>query len=322
MKITRISSGEINELSPGDLSASLAKKDGALWLDMPKPTEEDVRVLRDVFNFHPLAIEDATKQGQRPKIEEYEGYVFLTAHAVRPGAKRITDIILDEVDIFFGPGYVVTTHRDTVPALDEARARLGRAPANLRGMADYALYTILDTVVDSYFPVIDALDVALDRLEDRLFVRPSSQTLDRLFALKRSLLQMRRVAAPMRDFFNVLTRRDLPFISRQTLVYLRDVYDHLLRITDLIDTHRDLLSGALDIYLSVVSNRLNEVVRRLTMITAIFALLAVITGIYGMNFDRAFPSFDWSYGFPFTIGVMLLLVGVLLLVFRRLRWLS
>jgi magnesium transporter len=320
VKLTRYTSGEIREDSPSALPELLAKKDGVLWVDMPAPTEDELRVLRDVFKFHPLAIEDATKQGQRPKIEEYEGYVFMTVHAVRAGPKRSTDVVLDEIDIFFGPQYVVTTHRSPVPALDEAQARLSRAPAHLRAASDYVLYTILDTVVDSYFPVIDALDEALARLEDRLFAHPSQQTLDRLFALKRSLLHMRRVAAPMRDFFNVLTRRDLPFVSSQILVYLRDVYDHLLRITDLIDTHRDLLSGAVDIYLSVVSNRLNEVVRRLTTITSIFALLAVITGIYGMNFTRTFPSFEWPYGFPFTIGLMLMLVALLLFVFKRFRW--
>lgn len=321
MKLTRYSSGEISEDAPSALQDLLVRKDGALWLDMPGPTGEDVGVLRDVFKFHPLAIEDATKQNQRPKIEEYEGYVFITVHAVRGGPKRSTDVTLDEIDIFFGPGYVITTHRGSVPALEEARTRLSRAPAHLRGTSDYALYTILDAVVDSYFPVIDALDEALARFEDRLFAHPSPQTLDRLFALKRSLLHMRRVAAPMRDFFNILSRRDLPFVSRQILVYLRDVYDHLLRITDLIDTHRDLLSGAVDIYLSVVSNRLNEVMRRLTMITSIFAILAVITGIYGMNFSRAFPPFEWRYGFPFTIGVMLLLIAALVVFFRRLRWL-
>lgn len=320
MKITRYTSGEISEDSSSALQSLLANKDGALWLDMPGPTDEDVRVLRDVFHFHPLAIEDAAKQGQRPKIEEYEGYLFITLHAVRSAGKRTTEVTLDEIDCFFGPGYVITTHRNAVPALDEARARLTRAPATLRASADYVLYTILDTVVDSYFPVIDALDEALDRLEDRLFVHPSAQTLNRLFALKRALLQMRRVAAPMRDFFNVLTRRDVPLVSRQILTYFRDVYDHLLRITDLIDTHRDLLSGAVDIYLSVQSNRLNEVVRRLTIITSVFALLAVITGVYGMNFERPFPPFEWPYGFPFTIALMLALVVALLALFRRLRW--
>lgn len=320
MKLIQYTSGEIREHSPAAFQELLVRKDGVLWLDMPAPSEDDLRVLRDVFNFHPLSIEDATKQGQRPKIEEYEGYVFMTVHAVRAGPKRSTDVVLDEIDIFFGPLYVITTHRGPVPALDEAQARLSRAPAQLRAASDYVLYTVLDTVVDSYFPVIDALDEALARLEDRLFAHPSQHTLDRLFALKRSLLHMRRVAAPMRDFFNVLTRRDLPFVSSQILLYLRDVYDHLLRITDLIDTHRDLLSGAVDIYLSVVSNRLNEVVRRLTIITSIFALLTVITGVYGMNFTRAFPSFEWPYGFPFTIGLMLMLVALLLFVFKRFRW--
>lgn len=320
MRITVYTAEGVVEDPSTPLAHLLARKDAAIWVDMAGPSEGDVRVLREVFAFHPLAIEDAQKQEQRPKIEEYEGYFFLTIHAARSGAAGGTDVALDEIDLFFGPTYVVSVHRDAAPPLEEARSRLGHAPPRLRRHADYLLYMIVDTAVDSYFPVIDGLDAALEGLEDQLFAHPTAAALDQIFALKRVLLQMRRTASPMRDLFNVLARRDLPFVTERTLVYFRDVYDHLLRITDMIDTHRDLLASSLDLYLSVVSNRLNEVMRRLTVITSLLALSAVITGIYGMNFARAYPSFEWPYGFAFTIaGMMVLAVGLLVL-FRRLRW--
>lgn len=321
MKITRFAQDRIEDDPAAAVPKLLAARDGAIWIDMQGPSDKDLAVLREVFKFHPLAIEDTLKQRQRPKLEEYEGYFFLTIHATRPGKDREAGISLEEIDIFFGPNYVVTVHPRPVAALEEARTRLGHASSSLRSHTDYILYTIVDSAVDTYFPVIDRIDTALERLEDQLFKRPSAQTLNQIFALKRALLQMRRVAAPLRDLLNVLTRRDLPLIQPQTLLYFRDIYDHLLRITDMVDTHRDLITGALDIYLSVISNRLNAVMKVLTVITAIFAPLAVITGVYGMNFERAFPSFEWRYGFAVVIVAILIIVGVMLATFRRLRWL-
>jgi len=321
VKITRYRVDGVQDSPPEPLPQQLAREDGALWVDMTGPTEDDLRTLRDVFHFHPLAIEDTLKQRQRPKLEEYEGYFFLTIHAAQPGRERNARLAWDELDIFFGPRYVVTVHPQAVPALEDARARLAHAAPALRAGADYLLYTILDAAVDAYFPVVDRVDAALERLEDQLFRKPSARTLDHIFTLKRTLLQMRRVAAPLRDLLNGLTRRDLPLIQPHTLVYFRDIFDHLLRITDAIDTHRDLITGALDIYLSVISNRLNEVMKVLTVVTAVFASLAVITGVYGMNFARAFPPFDWPYGFAAVLLGMAGVTAVMLALFRRKGWL-
>ncbi len=321
MKITRYLPDSVEDAATESLPQLLAQDGGAMWVDMTGPTEDDLRVLREVFRFHPLAIEDTLKQRQRPKIEGYEGYFFLTIHAAQAGRERDARLAWDEIDIFFGPRYVVTVHPRPVPALEEARARLGHALPALRAGADYLLYTVVDTAVDTYFPVIDRIDAALERLEDQLFRKPTARALDHIFALKRTLLQMRRVAAPLRDLLNGLTRRDEPMIRVQTLVYFRDVFDHLLRITDMIDTHRDLIAGALDIYLSVISNRLNEVMKVLTVVTAVFASLAVITGVYGMNFQRAYPAFDWPYGFAAVLLGMAGVTGAMLALFRRQGWL-
>lgn len=321
MKITRYLPDSVEDNPTEPLPQLLGREDGALWVDMTGPTEDDLRALREIFHFHPLAIEDTLKQRQRPKLEEYEGYFFLTIHAAQAGRERDARLAWDEIDIFFGPRYVVTVHPHPTPAVEEARARLGHALPALRAEADYLLYTIVDTAVDTYFPVIDRVDAALERLEDQLFRKPTARTLDHIFALKRTLLQMRRVAAPLRDLLNGLTRRDEPMIRPQTLVYFRDVFDHLLRITDMIDTHRDLIAGALDIYLSVISNRLNEVMKVLTVVTAVFASLAVITGVYGMNFQRAYPPFEWPHGFAAVLLGMAGVTAAMLALFRRQGWL-
>lgn len=307
---------------PQEPLESLSGRDGQiLWIDLTNPTSEELGPLATIFHLHPLAVEDALKRQQRPKAEDYEQFLFITTHAVRPKGARSHDITLDEVDIFFGPGYVITAHSGTPPVLNEIRRRLLQAPEALRGTHGYVLYVILDVVVDSYFPVLDSLDDYIEGLEDALFKKPSPRSMDRLFGAKRALLTLRRVAAPQRDLINILMRHDTRLISEPLRAYFRDIYDHLLRITEGIDTHRDLLAGAVDISLSLVSNRLNEVVKRLTVTTAIFASLAVISGIYGMNFERSFPPFEWRYGFIAALGIMAASVAIMLAVFRRMRWL-
>ena len=321
MQILHYAGDRVIELPLDALAGALARPDGAVWVDMTGPTADDQRVLAEVFRFHHLAIEDTLKQAQRPKLEEYEGYFFMTLHAVRPPGQRGTGVTFQEIDLFYGARYVVTSHPHPVAALDEARTRLAKAGAEQRTHTDYVLYAIVDSAVDTYFPVIDRLDTTLDRLEDHLFQRPSPKTLDQLFHVKRSLLHLRRSAAPLRDMFNVLTRHDSGLIRPQTVVYFRDVYDHLLRITDLVDTHRDLLTGAMEIYLTVISNRLNEVVKVLTVVTALLGAGAVITGFYGMNFERTFPPFAWRGGALAAVLLILATWTAAFMVFRRLRWL-
>lgn len=307
---------------PPDSLASLRGREGqALWIDLTHPTPETMGPIADAFGLHPLAVEDALKRRQRPKSEEYEGFLFITTHAARLRGAQGHDVALDEIDIFFGAGFLITAHSGAAPVLNEVRRRLELAPPELRGTEGYLLYALLDAVVDSYFPVLDSLDDYVERLEDTLFRGPKQRTMSQLFAAKRALLHLRRVAAPQRDMMNLLVRHDSRVIGAPLRAYFRDIYDHLLRITEQIDTHRDLLAGALDIYLSIVSNRLNEVMKVLTVITAVFASLAVISGIYGMNFERAYPPFGWRHGFIAALGLMAASVLTMLAVFRRLRWL-
>lgn len=306
---------------PEPLEALRARGGQVLWVDAPNPSPATMADLAKTFGLHPLAVEDALKRRQRPKVEEYDHLLFITTHAARSRGPHGHGVALDEIDLFYGRDFLITAHGGSCPAIDEARHRIEQAPPDLRRSEGYLLYAILDAVVDSYFPVLDSLDDYVERLEDTLFKRPSPQTMDRLFAVKRALLQLRRVAAPQRDLLNLLMRHETALVGGTMRAYFRDIYDHLLRITDQIDTHRDLLAVALDIYLSIVSNRLNEIMKVLTVITAIFASLAVISGIYGMNFERAFPPFEWRYGFVAALGIMAASVAVMLALFRRLRWL-
>jgi magnesium transporter len=183
------------------------------------------------------------------------------------------------------------------------------------------LYFLLDSVVDGYFPCLDAIGEQIDELEDELLEEPTPGVLRRLFAVKRALVEVRKVIGPQRDMFNTLTRRDLPFIPRDDLrYYLRDVYDHLLRVSDMLDTYRDLLTGGIDLYMTGVSNRLNRVVNRLTVFTVVIGALAVITGFYGMNFQHTWPPFMAPWGVPFALGFMAATVALLVVALRAKRY--
>ncbi len=320
-KVLAFRGPEVVEASLESLEDFRARPGEALWVDILGPTPEALAHLAEAFGLHPLAVEDALKRSQRPKAEEYDRHLFISTHAARLRGAGGHDVALDEIDIFFGEGFLITSHGGAAHAVDDARRRVMNSSPQLRSSPGYALYAVLDAVVDSYFPVLDALDDYTERLEDSLFRHPAPRTLDRLFASRRALLHLRRVAAPQRDMINLLARHQTRLIDQALGAYFRDIYDHLLRITDQIDTHRDLLAGALDIYVGMASNRLSEVMKVLTMITAVFASLAVITGIYGMNFERALPPFAWRYGFAAVLGTMAASVAVMVVLFRRQRWL-
>lgn len=294
-----------------ELPARLAGAE-TLWIDITGPSDDDTRVMHDVLHLHPLAIEDTRNQEQRPKVEEYADHLFVILNpASLDGHHRPR---FRELDLFVGRNYVVTVHPGDEPVLEAARKRLGGGPVD----PGYLLYVLVDIVVDGYFPLLETLSDEIDRLEEHLLKDPRRATLGRLFRMKRTLLDLRKVVGPQRDMFNTLTRRDLAFIDHDRLqYYLRDVYDHLLRITDMVDTLRDFLTSAVDLYMSAVSNRLNQVVNRLTVLTVVMGSLAVITGFYGMNFEATWPPFKAPWGAPFALGLMAAVIGVLLVVLRR-----
>jgi magnesium transporter len=316
MRIMTFDEKAAQELPTAELSAALKSTAHTTWVDMTGPTEEDIRVLHDVFQFHQLAIDDTRNQRQRPKIEDYNDHLF---GILNPIASNQDGLGVRELDVFIGRNYVVTVHPADEPVIDEVRRRIGRTGKT--PSAGYILYVLVDVVVDGYFPILDALGDQIEQLGDSIVEKPKQESLNDLFLLKRTLNEVWRAVGPQRDMFNVFTRRDLPFIDQNTLqYYLRDVYDHLLRITDTVNTYRDTLTGIIDLYMSAVSNRLNVVVNRLTVITVIVGLCSVVVGFYGMNFQLTWPPFDSPWGVPFVLGLMGAILAMVVLVFRRLRW--
>lgn len=304
---------------PEDISEIIQRRDQFVWLDMQDPQEADIALLRKEFRFHPLAIEDATRQHERPKVDSYDGYYFLVFYAIVYD-ERTKCLRTEAMNLFVGANYLVSVHTGEIPAIDETIKRWQKNEEEFGHDAGALLYALLDTITDDYFPVIDQLAERVEQIEEQIFERFREEALQDVFSLKRDLLSIRRIVAPERDVLNILIRREVPIFDRNTILYLQDVYDHIVRITDSIDTYRDLLSSALDAFLSVQSNRLNQIVKVLTIASIVLMSDALIAGIYGMNF-AFMPELQWPYGYPFAIGLMVVVSIGLVLFFRLRRWL-
>jgi magnesium transporter len=303
------------KVNPDDISEIIKQEDQFVWLDLQDPQEQDIALLRDEFKFHRLAIEDATRHHERPKLESFDGYYFLVFYCMSydEAQGRLNSQALG---LFVGANYLVSVHQGAITAIDETIKRWQANAEEFGHDAGVLLYTLLDTIVDDYFPVIDQLAERVETIEEQIFERFSEDALQEVFVLKRDLLGVRRVVAPERDVLNVLIRREVPIFERNTILYLQDVYDHIVRITDSIDTYRDLLSSALDAFLSVQSNRLNQIVKVLTIASIVLMSDALIAGIYGMNFEFM-PELHWAFGYPFALGLMVVISTGLILFFRR-----
>jgi magnesium transporter len=319
VRILSYRGGTVREARQEDLHELLAEKgEGAVWVDITGPSQADLEVMRGVFRFHPLAIEDTINQRQRPKVEEYPGHLFVI---LNPGSAEGGRLHFRELDAFVGERFLVTVHPQQEPVVDAAAQRVERLCGQGPISSAALLYVLVDTVVDTYFPMLDGIGDRLDEIEGEILRRPRDAALHRLFRLKRGLVEMRKVVAPQRDMFNVLMRRELPYLAQADLQYqLRDVYDHLLRVTDMLDTYRELVTSSVDLYVSAISNRLNLVVNRLTMATVVIGCLAVITGFYGMNFERTWPPFAADWGVPFSLALMAAAAALAIVIFRSARW--
>lgn len=316
MTITIYTPHKTEAIPHSELAARLATQDsGVIWLDITGPNDEDVQIMRDVFHFHPLAIEDTRNARQRPKVEEFPNTVFFVLNPVRSHDHTIE---FCELDVFVGHNYVVTVHGGDEPVIREVQRRAERGGALLPISPGYLLYLLIDSVVDSYFPVLDSLEEDIETLGDDVLTDPSQERLNDLFQLKKTLLDMWRVVWPQREILNNLRDHDVLLGDQKELQpYMRDISDHLMWIADMVSTFRDTLTSTMDLYMSAVSNRLNRVVNRLTVITVIIGALTVIGGFYGMNFAHTWPPFDAQWGVPAVIVMMVLSVILLLWIFRR-----
>ncbi len=307
-----------NDLPLEQISDVLQRGSGLLWIDVVEPTPRDIRLLAEEFAFHPLAIEDAARRHQRPKVDFYDDFLFIVFYAIETQDGRPVPV---EINLFAGKNYLVTIHDGSIPIFDETARRLcdDTHCAGLRSVG-LLVYTVLDATVDGYFPVIDAISDRIEDLEEAMFEHYDVQTQQNLFTLKKDLLAVRRVLAPERDVMNVLVRRDSPVFGNEPIVYFQDVYDHILRVLDAVDTYRDLLSSALDLHLSVTSNRLNQIMKRLTASSIILMSVTLIAGVYGMNFDHM-PELHWTLGYPFSVLLMVASCAGLFWFFKRSGWL-
>jgi len=291
-----------------------------IWLDLESPSEQELNRLGEVFKFHPLAIEDASREHQRPKVDEYEDFYFVVFYTVSIGDQK-QGLSVCEVDMFLGDNYLITVHNGKIHELDEVEQRWTRNVKQLEWGIGVLLYTMLDTIVDRYFPVVDAMVDQADDLEEGLFagdIRQSTFTRG-LLELKKRFLKLRRIATPERDVLNVLTNRDSPIFDENVLIYFRDIYDHINRLSDTIDLYRDQLSTTMDANLSLVSNDLNKVMRTLTSASIILMADSLLAGIWGMNFVNI-PELRLQFGYYAALVFMFLISLLLFMFFRRRRW--
>jgi magnesium transporter len=296
------------------------RRDHFFWLDLTAPSHDDLAKLHELFGFHPLALEDTEQFAQRPKLDDYGDYVFVVFYGAWR-RRRDDPMPLREVHFFISGRYLVTVHRDSLPPLDRQREQLdGRALHS----EQFLLYHVFDALVDSFFPILADTDDDIDRLEAAVLASPTDEQLQKLFSLKRQLVAMRKVVTPQRDLFARAVDQiaELPGLELDERDYFRDVYDHLIRISDLIDSYRDLLSGATDLYLSTVSNRQNDVMKQLTVIATVFLPLTFITGFFGQNFGFMVKHITATSAFwVLGVGSMVATCVGLVIFFRRKGWL-
>lgn len=299
---------------------SLRKRKAAVvWADYPAPTPQDYEYLKSSFGLHSLSL--AACQGhhdQRARLTDYGDYLFIVWPVLRDDPATLG---LESADlcIYLGSNYVITIHREPLKALDEiSRETVDDAEVAIAG-SDWLLFRILDSLVDLYFPTIDQLTDKADELEDRMFSSPTKQNITELFEIKHAMLTLRRMAAPQRDVVSILARHESKLVDADTFVYFQDLFDHLARITDSVDTARDVIGGAMDIYLSSLSNRMNDIMKRLTVVATIFMPITFITSLYGMNFRRM-PFLESAQGFWLISAAMLIISVAMLVDFRRRGW--
>lgn len=308
-----------NDFPAADISDYCLSEQNVVWANVSDPTGKDFDELAEEFNFHPLSIEDCRNAHQRPKIEEFKGYYFIVlyeAEMVGPD----DDLELRELNIFLGPNFLVTVHSRPIRAIETAKRLWAEWGDRSEQGAGLLAYLLIDAIVDDYLPLLDVLSDRMDDLEDDIFGDFKPEAIQDIFRVKKQLLYLRRSITPLRDVFNTMLRREQPIFSRETLVYFQDVFDHIIRVADTIDSLRDMLGSTMDAYLSISGNRMNQIMKRLTSISTILMSVTLVAGIYGMNFELM-PELKWRFGYVFAL---LSMVGVGLAIYfylRKVKWL-
>ncbi|GAP22898.1 magnesium/cobalt transporter CorA [Leptolinea tardivitalis] len=322
IKSVRLEAGKPPEsISLSDISRFLEKPRGIIWVSLEKASNTEIEsILSGVFNFHPLAIEDCESIGyQTPKVDDFDHYLFIIANAIHPDA-NLKDLATSELNIFLSEHYIVTCFTDeAMSCVQNIWQRMSKDDRLSARGADFICHAILDTLVDEYMPLLDKMDEEVEWLEDQVLANPETATLERLLTLKHMVMSLRRVISPQRELINRLTRDEFLQISAVSRIYFRDIYDHLVRIQDMSESIRDIVSGAVDIYLNSTSLRLNTVMKALTIVSTIFLPLTFLAGVYGMNF-KYFPELELTWAYPALWFVFLLIVVLMLTFFKKRQW--
>lgn len=313
-------------IQKGDLTADEIQKvlhtsETFLWISLESASKEETSsILEDIFHFHPLVIEDCLSTGyQTPKVDDFGQYLFIIANALQP-FENFTKIETSEIDLLLGENYLVTcSFGDQMTPICKMWQQIDKDQRLHEHGVDLLCQRILDFLVDDYMPLLDQMDDEIDWLEDTVLDKPDPSVLERIMLLKHSLMSIRRLINPMREVMNTLSRDEFTVIKQKTRIYFRDIYDHLVRIQDLSESIRDIVTGAMDIYLNSISNRLNMIMKALTVVSTIFLPLTFIAGVYGMNF-RNIPELSWQNGYFIIWGVFILIGLGMLLLFKRIGW--
>jgi len=291
------------------------------WINMDGLHQTEIlEKLGECYGLHPLVLEDILNTEQRPKMEDYGDYVYVVVKMLHDKGKK-GQVEAEQVSLIVGPNFVFSFQESGGDVFDPIRERIRSNKGRLRKMgADYLAYSLLDAIVDYYFVILEKLGERVEFLEEELVTNPKTQTLQEIHHLKSEMIFLRKAVWPLREVIGVLERGESPLIQKATSVYLRDVYDHTIQAIDTVETFRDMVSGMLDIYLSSVSNRLNAVMKVLTIIATVFMPLTFLAGVYGMNFKHM-PELEWRWGYPLIWAVMIGIAVVMLIQFKKKKWL-
>jgi magnesium transporter len=321
LRVTVLQNGALRQGGAALIDEWRADSDDKLWVDIQDPVQEEIEpLLEERFGFHELAAEDSLSPSTLPKYDKFTTHDFLIFRTVDVNISSHASETY-KIAAFLGRNFLFTIHRRPLPAIDNVCNRLPGDRRILERGPDFLLYSIVDEMVDAYFPLLEQIEEAVDDLQDRIFNRAEEEHLDELLHLKRDVNVLRRHSLPQRELLNQISRGAAQFVQQEHLIYFRDAYDHMYRISETIDIDREQMTGTMDAYLSVVANRTNEIMKVLTIFSAVMLPLTLIAGIYGMNFEHM-PELKWVRGYPFALSLMLVTAVLMLGWFTFRGWIT
>lgn len=301
-----------------DFDKLCAVENSFLWVDLCKPTDQESYILTHDFKFHPLAIEDVISEKARTKIDDYDRYIFMVFQIV-DYIGREEGLKIGEIDFFLSGNSLVTVHYDEHRIFDYLYHRAEKDERLLSRGADFIYHAVIDSIVDNYNTTLDILEYEIDQVEDDVLGKPDEETIKAIFTLRRDIVHLKRIVLPQKEALNRLSKEQFKLIGKTASVYFSDIHDHLIRINDIADFHREILNSSLEVYYSSVSTKTNEIIKFLTIVTVLFIPPTFLVGLWGMNFEFM-PELDWEYGYLLAIGLMLIVTLSLIVFFRKKKW--